>query len=209
MADEDVEIVIPDGDVILVVGPTNQESCRKIQVSATTLAAISPMFKTLFGPHFREGRQVRNASSPVEIPLPDDDYLATLRLCRMAHMNSDDLGMRLSAEELLSLATTVEKYCCVPPLQLPCSALLQAWCTHNSSGTVTQKELWSVASASYLLSCPHTFDTITSRLVTHTWGKFDFAFTDRLPSCVTGKGWLAPPAELHFSSTETFADSLT
>ncbi|KAM3413527.1 hypothetical protein BST61_g11516 [Cercospora zeina] len=185
MSDEDVEIVSPDGDVVLVVGLPKPETCRKIQVSAATLAAISPVFKTLFGPHFREGRQTRGPTNPVEIPLPDDDSLAVLRLCRMAHMNSDDLSTRPTGVELLGLATTVDKYCCVAALKLQCSALLQAWCKYGSSAHNPQRELWSVASASYLLECPHTFETVTSRLVTYTWGKFDFVSSDRLPSRVT------------------------
>lgn len=40
-----------DGDVILVVGSNKQ---RRLQVSSTSLSKASPVFKSLFGPHFRK-----------------------------------------------------------------------------------------------------------------------------------------------------------
>ncbi|GIZ45853.1 hypothetical protein CKM354_000900300 [Cercospora kikuchii] len=209
MADEKIEVVAPDGDVVLVVGaPTGPATCRKMRVYASTLAAISPVFKTLFGPHFREGQQVRDSLNPAEIPLPDDTFPTVLRLCRMAHMSYDDLNTRLSAEELLDLAVTVDKYCCVAPVKLQCSALLLAWCQYDPIGPSTtaaslEHDLWRMTSAAYLIECPHTFRTVTSMLMTHTWDKFDFLSTESLPSSVT-----ATVAEKRSTARGTFSVAL-
>ncbi|CAK1360658.1 uncharacterized protein RHO25_003950 [Cercospora beticola] len=191
MANTAITTIASDGDVILTVGaPTDSAMCRKMRVSAATLTAISPLFKTLFGPHFREGRQARNSSKPAEIPLPEDDPLAVLVLCQMAHMCSDNLRTLLDSPELLSLAITVDKYRCVTPLKLQCSALLLAWCQYDPVGRSTyasslEQDLWRMASAAYLIDCPHTFEKVTSMLVTHTWSKFDFLSTEALPAGVT------------------------
>ncbi|RSL69674.1 hypothetical protein CEP54_002190 [Fusarium duplospermum] len=61
--------LIPDGDVILLVGSEQ----IKIQISSHLLCKTSPVFKTMLNSGFEEGRAFRERyNSPAEIKLPDD-----------------------------------------------------------------------------------------------------------------------------------------
>ncbi|RSL86898.1 hypothetical protein CEP51_002562 [Fusarium floridanum] len=59
--------IIPDGDVMLIVGPKKE----KIQVSSHLLCTASPFFKAMLESDFKEGRALRERNgSPAEIELP-------------------------------------------------------------------------------------------------------------------------------------------
>ncbi|KAI8670066.1 BTB domain-containing protein [Fusarium sp. Ph1] len=62
--------IIPDGDVILVVGPEKS----KIQVSSHLLRTTSPVFNVMLGPNFKEGTALRENEGPTEILEPDEIY---------------------------------------------------------------------------------------------------------------------------------------
>ncbi|KAL6365499.1 hypothetical protein LRP88_01494 [Fusarium phalaenopsidis] len=64
--------IIPDGDVILVVGPEKS----KIQVSSHLLRTTSPVFNVMLGPNFKEGTALRENEGPTEIVLPKDNAKA-------------------------------------------------------------------------------------------------------------------------------------
>ncbi|PPJ51474.1 hypothetical protein CBER1_09234 [Cercospora berteroae] len=142
MANEAIETVAPDGDVVLVVAPPRKHHLRKIRVSASTLSAVSPVFKALFGPHFSEGQQPRDATDPVEIQLPDDNYGAIDHLCRMAHLVYINLSIGVSEAFLLELAVAVDKYCCAASLELQCSALLFKWIIDDMGQVTSEDVLW-------------------------------------------------------------------
>ncbi|KAM6514661.1 hypothetical protein FSOLCH5_008901 [Fusarium solani] len=61
--------LIPDGDIMLLVGPEQ----KKIQISSHLLCKTSPVFKTMLNSDFEEGKAFRERNgAPAEIKLPDD-----------------------------------------------------------------------------------------------------------------------------------------
>lgn len=67
----EVEILHPDGDVILVVG--KDEEIQKYRVSSAFLSHASPVFTAMFAKdRFAEGQNLSSAN-PKEVRLPDDD----------------------------------------------------------------------------------------------------------------------------------------
>jgi len=46
--------IAPDGDVILVVGPSRSQ-ISKLRVHSLFLTTASKVFSAMFGPHFKEG----------------------------------------------------------------------------------------------------------------------------------------------------------
>ncbi|KAL2683200.1 hypothetical protein Neosp_007668 [[Neocosmospora] mangrovei] len=68
-AEEEVRQLIPDGDIMLLVGPKEE----KIQISSHLLCITSPFFKTMLNSDFREGKAFRERNgAPAEIKLPED-----------------------------------------------------------------------------------------------------------------------------------------
>lgn len=49
MAD-DIQVIDEEGDVIFIIGASK----KKLKVSSVMLSRVSPVFKALLGPHFRE-----------------------------------------------------------------------------------------------------------------------------------------------------------
>ncbi|KAI7277108.1 hypothetical protein KC335_g99 [Hortaea werneckii] len=72
--------VAADGDIILALP---QNLC--IRVSSAVLSLVSPVFKAMLGPRFREGSESRSSSQPKEISLPEDDGIAMKHLCLLLH----------------------------------------------------------------------------------------------------------------------------
>lgn len=79
-------IADPNGDIIFVLG--SSEDATHVQVNSHVLKLASPVFATMFGPHFAEGQSLSsNSSSPPQVVLPDDDpeamvwILSTLHYC--------------------------------------------------------------------------------------------------------------------------------
>ncbi|RTE81069.1 hypothetical protein BHE90_004426 [Fusarium euwallaceae] len=68
-AEEGLRQLIPDGDIILLVGPKKE----KIQISSHLLCITSPFFKTMLNSNFKEGEAFRERNgAPAEIELPED-----------------------------------------------------------------------------------------------------------------------------------------
>ena len=76
-SDADTELIASSPDVVLVVGkPPKNEQERpeaRLLVSSTTLISSSKVFAAMLGPSFREGRELKNSTPPMEIRLPEDD----------------------------------------------------------------------------------------------------------------------------------------
>ncbi|KAI7241915.1 hypothetical protein KC330_g349 [Hortaea werneckii] len=80
----DVDIAA-DGDIILAL-PKN----LYIRVSSAVLSLVSPVFKTMLGPRFKAGNEVRSSRHPIEIPLSEDDGTAMKHLCLLIHGRTGD-----------------------------------------------------------------------------------------------------------------------
>jgi len=121
----------PHGDVILVIPSGNDPSAvARFQVNSGTLCLASPVFRAMLGPHsrFKEGTNLKLAtipsgqessgsgSTPMELPLTDDDPEAFAVILRILHLDFDNIptAMDLSADEekykLYEAAIICDKY---------------------------------------------------------------------------------------------------
>jgi hypothetical protein len=60
--------ILPDGDVVLVVGGDN----IRLRVYSQCLRSASQVFAAMFGPNWSDGQRL-SRESPTEVPLPEDD----------------------------------------------------------------------------------------------------------------------------------------
>ncbi|KAI5357014.1 putative SKP1/BTB/POZ domain superfamily protein [Septoria linicola] len=167
MTDHTVEIIAPDGDVILLVGT---EDKQRHQVSSATLSSISPVFKALLGPHFREGQQPRSSSNPVSISLPDDESDDMHRLCQIAHLKFEEGLESLYCDDILQLAVLVDKYDCSALLQPQSAGIFLSWLLNHPPGHVsfTPVSIWRIALAAFLMRSMQAFRDATEKIIVHT-----------------------------------------
>ncbi|KAF4555163.1 Hypothetical protein D9617_3g022350 [Elsinoe fawcettii] len=97
------------GDVLIIPGspPTKQ-----YLVSSVILRDISPVFDNLFSIRFAGG-QKPSATSPKQIPLPDDHDRAMEILLGVTHFRQDQ---NMQLREAPDFARLCDKYDCVKPL---------------------------------------------------------------------------------------------
>lgn len=155
--------IVDDGDIILVLPKQH-----RIRVSSIFLSYASPVFKTLFGPHFAEGQAARSPQHPKEIPLPDDDGAAVKHLCHLLHGQSEDSNGNPDkefAERLWKLAVVADKYDCVGTLSLHTEAMLSRFLNRTATGALDIGAMAHLAAAASLLIQPRLFYVFTKRLV--------------------------------------------
>ncbi|KAJ0157016.1 Uncharacterized protein HZ326_0720 [Fusarium oxysporum f. sp. albedinis] len=99
--------IITDGDVILVVGPSQ----HKIQVPSHFLKHISPVFRAMLDATMKEGEALANKcndDAPVEIVLPEDKEQPLAQVLHTLY-GSDPSARRFSKGEVKEIAILAEK----------------------------------------------------------------------------------------------------
>lgn len=173
MADEaPIEVVAPDGDLILHVGtPRDGTHAMTIRVSSTALTRTSKVFAALLDGHFKEGQAVRASESPQVVALPDDDEDAMRDMCMLLHVKTPPSYQRgMTIFELYELAMVIDKYGISEELRLQGQALLVEFLDglpQNKCGTplITGLYLAHVAAAAYHLNNQKYFEIATQRLI--------------------------------------------
>ncbi|KAF7197565.1 hypothetical protein HII31_01068 [Pseudocercospora fuligena] len=161
MTNNDVEVMAPDGDTILIVGAVK----HKFRVSSKRLSETSSVFKALFGPHFREGQKERSASSPVEIDLPDDYWRSMRRIFNMLHgCPSTEQGSTWLSGEVLEFAISVDKYDLIGALRFGISAIFSRW-FQDRSACPNIRVLGQIVAAAYLLEDSKAFGLGTRQII--------------------------------------------
>lgn len=158
----DVDIAA-DGDIILAL-PKN----LYLRVSSTVLSLVSPVFRAMLGPHFREGNESRSSNQPNEIPLPEDDGIAMKHLCLLLHGRTGDSyshGDRTFPTQLRALAIVADKYDCVEAIALQAEAMLSRFWMHRTTNQLLIQQLACLISASALLGLAPLFYVFTKSLV--------------------------------------------
>ncbi|PPJ57385.1 hypothetical protein CBER1_01434 [Cercospora berteroae] len=112
MADSVVDID-PDGDVVLVCGKAN--GSERLRVSSKVLSLASPVFKTMLGPNFKEGKKLSELGT-LDLPLPDDDGADMMIICNILHMRHSKLDRRLEVKKLEDVSILADKYNCTMAL---------------------------------------------------------------------------------------------
>ncbi|KAM0794205.1 hypothetical protein BDR22DRAFT_827139 [Usnea florida] len=99
-----VNVIDPEGDLILVCGKT------ELQVSSKVLRLASLVFTALFGPSFAEGQNTSGKTSSIE--LHDDDEDSMHFMCTVLHHKCTSADS-VDLEKLEKLAVVTDKYDCV------------------------------------------------------------------------------------------------
>ncbi|GIZ45838.1 hypothetical protein CKM354_000898800 [Cercospora kikuchii] len=164
---DEIEVVAPDGDVILVTDKLcGTDLGHKFRVSSHVLSTASPVFKAMFGPHFREGHQLRNSTEPLEILLPEDDTRGVRLMCQMLHswqrgydVHDEDAIIRLRLTAVL-----LRKYQALGSLNWQMSGFLHHWLHKHREQDSIDMVIEAVAVA-YLISDESGFQRATAHLI--------------------------------------------
>lgn len=153
--------IAADGDVILVVGP----DATRLRVLSPFLRFASPVFRSMFQPDFKEGRQLREIGSAT-IPLPEDDAHALEIVLDVIHGCNKKVPDILSPSDLLQVAVIIDKYQCHESLALA----IRIW--FNSTDFTHTTDTWLVALTALILRRERNFASATSLLIFHHAGSF-------------------------------------
>jgi hypothetical protein len=146
--------IAADSNVVLLVGPEE----RRLRVSASSLANVSKVFRTMFGPYFSEGQDLSDISSgPKEVHMPDDNADAIEIICSMMHFHS--IPQEVGPDLMLDIAIVIDKYDCGIVLQH--ASIL--WLDPKKSKTLV--ELARLMAASYLPDNSKAFSQVTLAMV--------------------------------------------
>ncbi|GME28308.1 hypothetical protein GTA08_BOTSDO05869 [Neofusicoccum parvum] len=192
--DTTITTINPDGDLVLDLG-----SRSALRVSSSVLKLASPVFRTMLGPHFSEGQNIKvaSAANPMVLPLPDTHFGAMRIICETLHFR-EPLGTPIH-ETLREIATLVDYY------DLASSMRLQSEAWLKNSVEVMQKFDYGmfVSTNAGLIYCarmldaPEAFRIITKDCILRYVGTFlqfkdadDSTDTDILASVVSSyKHW--------------------
>ncbi|KAI1008799.1 hypothetical protein LB504_001852 [Fusarium proliferatum] len=153
--------IIPDGDVMLVVGPSQ----HKIQVSSHFLKLISPVFRAMLSAPMKEGEALENKSDhdgPIEIILPEDKEQPMDQVLRTIY-SSDPGATKLSMSEAKEIAILADKYGMVERLQVFASFWLLNAAKTDNVDVITENE-WNTLVVAYILKVDWAFFDVTKNM---------------------------------------------
>jgi len=134
--------IAPDGDLILVVGKS--DDMVKFKVHSLCLKLASKVFTAMFGPNWAEGKAL-SKDNPKEIALPEDDPVAMRKICQILHQQIEALADEvLTVAELAHLALAADKYDVVHLLSRFCSIWMD-----NIVISTTEDRLICLSAVSY------------------------------------------------------------
>ena len=151
---DETEMIAPDGDVILIVGPGKV----RLRVHAHALKMASKVFSAMLGPHFREGQE-RQAAFLKQISIPDDDAEVMTTICNVIHHHNDLVPDVLSPKEVVKLAITADKYDCAVALKHAMAKWLELRDVKHPN------ELLCLMAAAYLFNNAKAFEETTRELI--------------------------------------------
>ncbi|KAI6872494.1 hypothetical protein KC343_g16520 [Hortaea werneckii] len=175
----DVDIA-GDGDIILAL-PKN----LYLRVSSTVLSLVSPVFKAMLGPRFREGNEPRSSVHPIEISLPEDDGIAMKHLCLLLHGRTGDSyshGDRTFSTQIRALAILADKYDCVEAVALQAEAMLSRFWMHRANKQLVIQQMACLITAAVTLGLGPLFHVFTKSLVLDHCLPYSVANTGLTPS---------------------------
>ncbi|KAL1635334.1 hypothetical protein SLS56_001757 [Neofusicoccum ribis] len=167
--DTTITTIDPDGDLVLDLG-----SRSSLRVSSSVLKLASPVFRTMLGPHFSEGKNIKNASAanPMVLPLPDTHFGPMRIICETLHFREPS-GTPIH-ETLREIATLVDYYDLASSMRLQNEAWLK-----NSVEVMQKFDYGMFASTNAgliycarMLDAPEAFGAITNDCILRCVGSF-------------------------------------
>ena len=119
----------------------------------------SPVFAVMFGGRFLEGQSLPTTSPP-ELPLPDDNATAMSVLCKIMHLQTENISTSMNYADLGTLALLADKY--------DCTHLLRPWRATWFPALVTFKicdTLEKPLIAAYIFNMPDEFFKISQSMI--------------------------------------------
>ncbi|EAA28870.3 hypothetical protein NCU05906 [Neurospora crassa OR74A] len=141
--DSDILEVSPVGDIILVVGPPEEEQVR-LRVSSTILRSASKVFDAMFSPPWVESSRTLSLEAPKDVELPEDDSEAMKAICYAIHHRPDMIPfVDVNGKQILQAARTIDKYDLGTATQL----LTDKWLRPQLQGKSVEDLLYMAAAA--------------------------------------------------------------
>jgi len=109
------------GDVLLQLSK-NGTAAGTLLVSSLVLGLASPVFEAMFNGNFTEGHGL-SPVPPKKIALPDDDAMSMSLICKLIHMQTEDLVDEPSFSQLADIVIVCDKYRCTESVR----SWLQLW----------------------------------------------------------------------------------
>lgn len=153
--------IVTDGDVLLVVGPSQ----HKIQVSSHFLKHISPVSRAMLDAQMKEGEDLANKcddDAPVQIVLPEDKEQPMVQVLHTLY-GSDPSVRRFSMGEVKEITILAEKYGMVDRIAIFASFWLRN--TAKTSISEITKHVWNTLVVAYILKIDWAFFDITKAIL--------------------------------------------
>ncbi|KAF5585331.1 hypothetical protein FPCIR_8414 [Fusarium pseudocircinatum] len=155
--DDSIITIVPDGDVVLVVGTRKQ----KIQVSSHFLKHISPVLEAVIDAAMKEGEALAKKcddDAPVEIVLPKDKAATMAQLLNTLY-GSDPGTKGLSIAEVKKLVVLADKYEMIERIEIFSSFWLRN-AAKRDNPEVTENDA-NALTVAYLLNNDQAFYDLT------------------------------------------------
>ncbi|KAJ0166250.1 hypothetical protein CTA2_8057 [Colletotrichum tanaceti] len=154
--------VVPDGDLILVVGLGAETT--ELRADSLILKRASRVFGAMLGPRFSEGQKLLDrGAEPVKISLPDEDPEIMELILNILHHQNSRVCQIAAADSILEVAVVADKYDLVDALKYASQTMLRY---HEPSiEHLTVGDLWRLGLAAGLLNEAKAFEKITRMLV--------------------------------------------
>ncbi|KAI1009412.1 hypothetical protein LB504_002951 [Fusarium proliferatum] len=153
--------IVPDGDILLVVGPDK----IKLRVKSILLMAASRPFSAMLGPNWKEGQNMRDHDGAFQLSLPDDNATALQIICCVVHYQNDRIPKTLPASDVLAVAVAADKYDCLNALDFASNT----WMRDREEKS---EDLMLLTAAAYLFRNTQTFKELTAALVLNHHGSY-------------------------------------
>lgn len=147
----------PHGDVLLQLGSTSQKNDMAVLVSSRALSFFSPVFATMFSGRFADGQRL-SSSTPLQLPLSDDDPMAMLALCNIAHHRVPKLPSEDRHECFAQFAILCDKYNCVDPVR----SQSRAWVLELAKN---HPQFETLVFSTYVLDMHEEFSRVTRTVI--------------------------------------------
>jgi hypothetical protein len=151
-----MESIDPEGDLIMVVGVSEQE----MRVNSNCLRLASPVFRSMFGPNWSEGQHL-SKEAPPRVPLPEDDAATMRTIFYVLHHQTEPGPAERTPLAVLNLAICLHKYDLVVPFRYFASSQWLRDVGDNNDTLITKGQL---ATAGFLLGLKDPFEKYTASL---------------------------------------------
>jgi hypothetical protein len=172
------------GDVLLQPSKDGKP-VGTLLVSSQVLSLASPVFEAMFNGNFAEGQDL-SATSPRKVPLPEDDPEALILLCKVTHLQIDDVPDQVSFDKLADFAIVCDKYRCTTAVR-PWSKVQIAQLLPKPNAPLFAKLIF----ITYVLDLPAEFEQVSLRMIRDRGSNFAYHDathgTDFMPLIMIGK----------------------